>query len=103
MSRRAYESERGAAMMRAAVESSAGAKAPESSKAELARPKSCPDTSCSCEDDSRVVGAEPVSAAPMTLEAVRAELKGVKGKKYWRSIDELANTEELTRFRGAVS
>jgi hypothetical protein len=26
---------------------------------------------------------------PMTLAAVREELKGVKGKKYWRSLDEL--------------
>ncbi len=38
-------------------------------------------------------------AEPMTLEAVRAELKGVKGKKYWRSLDELANTPE---FQAAV-
>jgi len=36
---------------------------------------------------------------PMTLAAVREELKAVKGKKYWRSIDELANTEE---FQAAV-
>ena len=36
---------------------------------------------------------------PMTLAQVRAELKGTKGKKYWRSIDELANTEE---FQAAV-
>ena len=39
------------------------------------------------------------SDAPMTLAQVRDELKGVKGKKYWRSIDELANTEE---FQAAV-
>ena len=36
---------------------------------------------------------------PMTLDEVRAELKAVKGKKYWRSLDELANTEE---FQAAV-
>ncbi len=36
---------------------------------------------------------------PMTLEAVRHELKGVKGKKFWRSLDELANTPE---FQAAV-
>ena len=30
---------------------------------------------------------------------VRAELKGAKGKKYWRSLDELANTPE---FQAAV-
>ncbi len=39
------------------------------------------------------------NAEPMTLEAVRRELKGVKGKKYWRSLDELANTAE---FQAAV-
>jgi molybdopterin-containing oxidoreductase family iron-sulfur binding subunit len=36
--------------------------------------------------------AAPALLEPMTLEAVRRELKGVKGKKYWRSLDELANT-----------
>ncbi|MGA3343659.1 MAG: TAT-variant-translocated molybdopterin oxidoreductase [Terracidiphilus sp.] len=36
---------------------------------------------------------------PMTVDAVRAELKGVKGKRYWRSIDELAGTPE---FQAAV-
>ena len=35
----------------------------------------------------------------MTLEQVRAELKGVKGKRYWRSMDELADTAE---FQAAV-
>jgi molybdopterin-containing oxidoreductase family iron-sulfur binding subunit len=35
----------------------------------------------------------------MTLDQVREELKGTKGKKYWRSIDELANTED---FQAAV-
>jgi MoCo/4Fe-4S cofactor protein with predicted Tat translocation signal len=39
------------------------------------------------------------SASPMTLAQVREELKGTKGKKYWRSIDELANTED---FQAAV-
>ena len=36
---------------------------------------------------------------PMTLAAVRAELKGTKGKRYWRSVDELADTAE---FQAAV-
>ena len=36
---------------------------------------------------------------PMTLDQVRAELKGVKGKRYWRSVDELADTAE---FQAAV-
>ncbi len=35
----------------------------------------------------------------MTLDQVRAELKGAKGKKYWRSLDELAGTPE---FQAAV-
>ena len=35
----------------------------------------------------------------MTLDQVRRELKGVKGKKYWRSVDELADTPE---FQAAV-
>ena len=32
---------------------------------------------------------------PMTLAQVREELKGAKGKRYWRSVDELANTPEF--------
>jgi MoCo/4Fe-4S cofactor protein with predicted Tat translocation signal len=39
------------------------------------------------------------NAAPMTLAQVRQDLKGVKGKRYWRSIDELANTAD---FQAAV-
>jgi molybdopterin-containing oxidoreductase family iron-sulfur binding subunit len=39
------------------------------------------------------------SENPMTLAQVRAELKGAKGKRYWRSMDELANTPE---FQAAV-
>ncbi len=41
----------------------------------------------------------PKGGAPMTLNQVREELKGVKGKRYWRSIDELADTAE---FQAAV-
>jgi len=37
--------------------------------------------------------------APMTLAAVRRELKAQKGKRYWRSVDELAETAE---FQAAV-
>jgi molybdopterin-containing oxidoreductase family iron-sulfur binding subunit len=37
--------------------------------------------------------------APMTLVQIRQELKGVKGKRYWRSVDELADTPE---FQAAV-
>ena len=42
---------------------------------------------------------QPASGEPMSLAAVRSELKGVKGKRLWRSIDELANTPE---FQAAV-
>ncbi|HTW60739.1 MAG TPA: TAT-variant-translocated molybdopterin oxidoreductase [Terracidiphilus sp.] len=62
-------------------------------------------------DDKHANG--PAAEQPMTLEAVRAELKGVKGKslstpqaktglrgpRLWRSLDELADTPE---FRAAV-
>jgi molybdopterin-containing oxidoreductase family iron-sulfur binding subunit len=36
-----------------------------------------------------------IKPAAMTLEAVREKLKSVRGKKYWRSVDELANTPEF--------
>src|SRR5271166_1275979 len=36
---------------------------------------------------------------PMTLVQVRQQLQGVKGKRYWRSVDELADTAE---FQAAV-
>jgi MoCo/4Fe-4S cofactor protein with predicted Tat translocation signal len=45
------------------------------------------------------VDEKPGNGAPMTLAAVRQELKGVKGKKFWRSLDELADTPE---FQAAV-
>ncbi|HLW73466.1 MAG TPA: TAT-variant-translocated molybdopterin oxidoreductase [Gammaproteobacteria bacterium] len=34
-------------------------------------------------------------AQPLTLAAVREELKGARGKGLWRSLEELANTEEF--------
>ncbi len=34
-------------------------------------------------------------AAPMSLAAVREDLKSAKGKRYWRSVDELADTAEF--------
>jgi molybdopterin-containing oxidoreductase family iron-sulfur binding subunit len=40
-----------------------------------------------------------IEPAPMTLAAVRKELKGTASKRYWRSVDELANTPE---FQAAV-
>ena len=48
----------------------------------------------------RIVEQETKSAAAsLTLAQVRQQLKGVKGKKFWRSVDELADTPE---FRAAV-
>ncbi len=49
---------------------------------------SCCGTGCTC--------SSPAAAeAPLTLTAVREKLVGIKGKKYWRSIDELAGTPEF--------
>jgi MoCo/4Fe-4S cofactor protein with predicted Tat translocation signal len=42
---------------------------------------------------------QAMAGKPMTLAQVREELKGVRGKRLWRSIDELANTPE---FQAAV-
>ncbi|HEY3704025.1 MAG TPA: TAT-variant-translocated molybdopterin oxidoreductase [Terracidiphilus sp.] len=64
--------------------SSSGAEAPQN----LAQ--SCCGTGCTCSSGN----TEPASQF-LTLDAVRAKLKGVKGKKYWRSVDELANTPEF--------
>ncbi|HEY1210669.1 MAG TPA: TAT-variant-translocated molybdopterin oxidoreductase [Terracidiphilus sp.] len=36
-----------------------------------------------------------IQPAPMPLEAVREKLKNVHGKRYWRSVDELAGTPEF--------
>ncbi len=44
---------------------------------------------------SSTIVSQDASAGPMTLEAVRRELKGAKGKRYWRSLDELASTPEF--------
>ncbi|MDR3727480.1 MAG: TAT-variant-translocated molybdopterin oxidoreductase [Terracidiphilus sp.] len=50
-------------------------------------------------DNEKNAAAIVQQIAPMTLAAVRQELKGVKGKRYWQSVDELANTAE---FQAAV-
>jgi molybdopterin-containing oxidoreductase family iron-sulfur binding subunit len=50
-------------------------------------------------DGASGVGAGSGTSQFLTLDAVRAKLNGVKGKKYWRSVDELANTPE---FQAAV-
>ena len=51
------------------------------------------------EGSSLPTEAMTAPAAPMTLAQVRKELKAVKGKRYWRSVDELADTAE---FQAAV-
>ena len=47
----------------------------------------------------RMNGNDKNELTPMTLAVVRQELKAVKGKRYWRSVDELADTAE---FQAAV-
>src|ERR1035441_10084058 len=49
------------------------------------------------ETKNNLVGT--IEPAPMTLEQVREKLKNVRGNRYWRSVDELANTPE---FQAAV-
>jgi MoCo/4Fe-4S cofactor protein with predicted Tat translocation signal len=49
---------------------------------------SCCGTGCTCSSSA-------AAEAPLTLAAVREKLVGIKGKKYWRSIDELAGTPEF--------
>ena len=46
-------------------------------------------------------GSSAATATPatMTLVQIRQQLKGTKGMRYWRSVDELANTPE---FQAAV-
>jgi molybdopterin-containing oxidoreductase family iron-sulfur binding subunit len=49
---------------------------------------------------AKTANPNPGPSAPMTLAAVRQELEGVKGKRFWRSLDELADTAE---FQAAVA
>ncbi len=49
------------------------------------------------ETKNNLVGT--IAPAPLALEQVRERLKNVRGKKYWRSVDELADTPE---FQAAV-
>jgi molybdopterin-containing oxidoreductase family iron-sulfur binding subunit len=58
-----------------------------------------PETAGNGVDNEKNAAAIVPQIAPMTLAAVRQELKGVKGKRYWQSVDELANTAE---FQAAV-
>jgi molybdopterin-containing oxidoreductase family iron-sulfur binding subunit len=50
-------------------------------------------------DQRQLVPLEPVVRQKLTLESARAKLAGQTGKKYWRSVDELADTPA---FREAV-
>jgi molybdopterin-containing oxidoreductase family iron-sulfur binding subunit len=78
---------------------------PDAAGKATAGPSTASAAADSAQDDSsvgdRTLAAEgnPRQGAAMTLAAVRAELKGARGKRYWRSIDELAGTEE---FQAAV-
>jgi molybdopterin-containing oxidoreductase family iron-sulfur binding subunit len=58
-----------------------------------------PETAGNGVDKEKNTAAIVQQITPMTLAAVRQELKGVKGKRYWQSVDELANTAE---FQAAV-
>ncbi len=51
------------------------------------------------EKDAMSLAAHVANSEPMTLDQVRQQLKDVKGKKYWRSLDELADRPE---FQAAV-
>ncbi|MGB8261423.1 MAG: TAT-variant-translocated molybdopterin oxidoreductase [Terracidiphilus sp.] len=53
----------------------------------------------SAQDAGKSVGAGKNEATPMTLAQAREELKGARGKRYWRSVDELADTPA---FQAAV-
>src|SRR4051812_19493336 len=46
-------------------------------------------------EKSEMQAAKPEAAEGLTLVQVRQQFKGVKGKKFWRSIDELAGTPEF--------
>jgi len=54
------------------------------------------------QENGRMIADSTIESSkqtPMTLVQVRDQLKGVKGKRYWRSVDELAGTAE---FQAAV-
>ena len=50
-----------------------------------------PEKAGSGVDNEKDTAAIVQQIAPMTLAAVRQELKGVKGKRYWQSVDELGH------------
>ena len=84
----------------------AGAEAPSILGSDAARLKSCPDTKPESEIGVLTMAA-PVSGdglvqieakKPVTLAEVRAKLAHQKGKKFWRSVDELAETPEFAEM-----
>ena len=57
-------------------------------------------TGIDVKNETKFAQSAPSNAAtPMTLAAVRQELVAIKGKRYWQSVDELANSAE---FQAAV-
>jgi molybdopterin-containing oxidoreductase family iron-sulfur binding subunit len=80
-------------------EHASGAKAPEFGAALLSGLKPGPTArGYQSHPATRSYQSEAAAQAePMTLVQVREQLKGVKGKKYWRSVDELADTEEFQK------
>src|ERR1035437_6994176 len=88
-----------------------GAKAPAGSMELMYGLKPVPfksEDSSAANETGKAVDKESRNAStPMTLAAVREELKSAKGKRYWRSVDELADTAEFQaagekEFPGAV-
>ena len=66
----------------------------------MSQPTSGPEMSGNANKTGKAVNQEARNASkPLSLAAVREELKSVKGKRYWRSVDELADTAE---FQAAV-
>src|ERR1700676_112046 len=72
-------------------EHASGAGVPDHFAADSESLKSGCGSGCTCSTTS----GNPEQDAPMTLAAVREKLNGTKGKRYWRSIDELAGTPEF--------
>ena len=48
--------------------------------------------SANCKDEMK---KKPAERKPLELSAVQAKLSALKGKQYWRSLEELAGTEEF--------
>jgi len=87
-------------MNRAAGERASGAKAQESFSAPYGTTEVVPFQNPGTGTTGIGVNGQAKSGtAPMTLVQVRQQLKGLKGKRYWQSVDELANTAE---FQAAV-